>query len=242
MKEINYSNINIYNISESISGISYVSHFVGFSLFILLFICVIPCILIDDNWIKDMFDLIVSSGPLLIIGMSFIFILCPIYFLLRFFMELFRIINNRKDFYLKPNIKYIKLNSDKIFVKNTIDKYDLTIEKSDITDVFLSGTVKTVTGITKNKTPKITSFVENLTMTIKTEKDDYILCPQILARDYLEQGIKISDIDIFVLLKMEITFYKNYFKKVHVHFDYSKTDTISAQKAIELESWAIQNL
>ena len=157
-------------------------------------------------------------------------------------MELFRIINNRKDFYLKPNIKYIKLNSDKIFVKNTIDKYDLTIEKSDITDVLLRGTVKTVTGITKNKTPKITSFVENLTMTIKTEKDDYILCPQILARDYLEQGIKISDIDIFVLLKMEITFYKNYFKKVHVHFDYSKTDTISAQKAIELESWAIQNL
>ncbi|MDE6139005.1 MAG: hypothetical protein K2F57_06005, partial [Candidatus Gastranaerophilales bacterium] len=52
----------IYNIPEGISGLGCGAHLIGFFLLPALIICAIPCILIDDTWIRDFLELLTSSG------------------------------------------------------------------------------------------------------------------------------------------------------------------------------------
>lgn len=52
----------VYNVPEAVSGIGFISHFVGFCLFILLFICALPCLSIDKTWLQDLINLIQDSG------------------------------------------------------------------------------------------------------------------------------------------------------------------------------------
>ena len=222
MKDIDFT--TIYNIPEEISGLGYKSHLIGLCLFIALFVCAIPCVLIDENWIKDSIGLVTQSGILVTLGISFIFILCPLYFFIRFVMEIIRTIKSRHVFYSTPNIEYIKLNSDEIFFKNTCPNYDFSIKKSDIISVILDGKVNSVSGIKKSGTPHVTTFVEKLTLTIKTANESYTIYPQI-KRKQLPKGMII--LDEFELLKNQIEFYKNYFDNFYVLFDFDGTDTLS---------------
>ena len=202
----------ISNIPEKISGLGFKAHFIGFSLYIALLICSIPCVLVDNTWIKDSIDLIVSSGIFVILSFIFIFILCPLYFFIRFIMEVSRTIKNRNKFYSEPNIEYIKLNNDEIYFKNTHSDKDIKIKKSDITRALLNGDVKTTMGISFAKTPKTSTYIENLVLTIKTNNENYTIFPKIYDNDTLKQ---------------QIAFYKSYFENIDVLFNYSGTDTIS---------------
>lgn len=209
----------IYNLPEKISGLGYKSHLIGLCLFVALFVCAILCVLIDGSWIKDSIGLVAQSGILVILGVSFIFILCPLYFFIRFIMEIIRTIKSRHEFYSTPNIEYIKLNDTEILFKNTNNNEDFLVNKSDITKVCLDGKVNTTMGISIKANPQTYTYIENLTLTISTHNDNYIIYPKIL------------DINT---LKKQIEFYKNYFDNFYVLFDFDGTDTVG-----KLESFAI---
>lgn len=116
----------IYNIPEALSGIGFKCHFIGLFLFILLFILGIPCLLIDKTYLQDSLQLIQDSGLFVVLAMFFIFVLCPLYFLARFFMELCRTKKARCEFYTTPNIKYITFYNNNLFFKNTIKNSDFS--------------------------------------------------------------------------------------------------------------------
>ena len=227
----------IYNIPEEISGLGFISHFIGFCLLPALIICAIPCILIDDTWIKDTIKLLTSSGFLVILGWIFILIICPVYFFIRSTMELFRYKKCKRKFRSTPNIEYIQLNDDEIFFKNTCPNLDFTINKPDIVNVILYGKVKSVSSITKFGTPRVFTYIENLTLTIKTAKKSYTIYPQIKSKNLSKGKLMLDEIE---LLKQQIAFYKSYFDNIDVLFDYGGTDTYSettsAVKAYELEN------
>ena len=227
----------IYNIPEEISGLGFISHFIGFCLLPALIISAIPCILVDDTWIRDSVELIVSSGILVTLGFVFILIICPTYFFIRFIMELFRYKKCKHKFYSNPNIEYIKLNDDEIFFKNTCPNLDFTIKKQDILNVILNGEVKSVSTVTKYGTPRVATYIENLTLTIKTTNENYTIYPQIKSKHLSKKELVIDE---FELLKQQIAFYKSYFDNIDVLFDYGGTDTysetISMVNAYELEN------
>jgi len=104
-------------------------------------------------------------------------------------------------------------------------------------NVILNGEVKSVLTITKNGTPRVTTYVEKLTLTIKTANESYTIYPQIKLKDLSKKELVIDEIE---LLKQQIAFYKSYFDNIDVLFDYGGTDTysetISAVKAYELEN------
>ncbi len=233
MKNNDFS--TIYNIPEAISGISWSSHFIGFCLFIVLFLCAIPCILIDINYIKDFIELTVSSGFFATLGMAFIFILCPVYFFIRCIMEIFRTIKCRHKFYSTPNVEYIKLNDDNIFFKNTCKNCDFTIQKSEVESVLLDGKVNTFNNAVGKGSSRQTTYIENLTMTIKTTKGNFVIYPAIKLKQ-----VKEFFIDEIGILKQQIQLYKNYFGNFNVNFDSEGTDSIaklqSSITAYELET------
>lgn len=228
MKDIDFT--TIYNVPEEVSGLGFISHFIGLCLFIVLFFCVLPNILIEGTkWIKDFIELLTSSGILITLGWIFILIICPIYFFIRFVMELYRYKKCKRAFYSTPNIEYIKLNSDEIFFKNTCQNYDFSVKKSDIISVILNGKVNSVSGINPTGTPRVTTFVENLTLTIKTVNDSYTICPQIKQKQ-LPKGVII--LDEIELLKQQIEFYRSYFDNFNVLLDFAGTDTLSEAVSI----------
>lgn len=196
----NHDSKIIYNIPEEISGLGCASYFIGFGLIIVLLVCAIPCVLIDKNWLADSLELIISSGIFVILAFGFIFVVCPTFFFVRFLMELIRTHRNRQKFYSTPNIKYIQLNNDTIDFKNTIDKNDFSINKSEIKQVILTGSVKTVMGISAQGTPKPVTYVEDLTLTIQTNNEHYVIYPASREMDTTEQ----------------IKFYKSYFDNFDV--------------------------
>ena len=227
----------IYNIPEEISGLGFISHFIGFCLLLALIICAIPCVLIDDTWIKDSIELLITSGILVTLGWIFILIFCPVYFFIRFAMELFRYKKCKQKFYSTPNIEYIKLNSDDIFFKNTCPNLDFTINKSDIVNVIIDGKVKSVSYLKATHTHGVAAYIENLTLTIKTNSESYTIYPQVKSKHLSKKKLVNDEIE---LLKEQIAFYKSYFDNIDVLFDYGGTDTysetISAVKAYELEN------
>ncbi|MBR1424140.1 hypothetical protein IJ579_01100 [bacterium] len=227
----------IYNIPEEISGLGFIAHFIGFCLFPALIICAIPCVLIDDTWIKDSIELIISSGILVTLGCIFILIICPIYFFIRFVMEFFRYKKAKQKFYSTPNIEYIKLNDEEIFIKNTYPKLDFSIRRSDIVNVILDGKVKSVSYLKATRTPGVATYIENLTLTIKTTNESYTIYPQIKSKHIPKNELVIDEIE---LLKQQIAFYKSYFDNIDVRFNFSGTDTysetISTVKTYELEN------
>ena len=227
----------IYNIPEEISGLGYISHFIGFCLLPALIICAIPCILIDNTWIRDSVELIVSSGILVSLGWIFILVVCPIYFFSRFVMELFRYKKGKHKFYSTPNIEYIKLNSDDIFFKNTCPNLDFTIKKSDIVNVILEGKVKSVSYLRATHTPGVATYIENHTLTIKTTSESYTIYPQIKLKQLSKKELVIDEIE---LLKQQIAFYKSYFDNIDVLFNYGGTDKISEAMSM-VNAYEIEN-
>lgn len=227
----------IYNIPEEISGLGCGAHLIGVCLLPALIICAIPCILIDDTWIRDFLELLTSSSILITLAWSFILIICPIYFFVRFIMELIRYKRCKRKFYSMPNIEYIQLNDTEIFFKNTYPDNDFTIKKQDITRVVLNGEVKSVPYLKATRTPGITTYVENLTLTINTANESYTIYPQIKSKHIPKKELVIDEIE---LLNQQITFYKSYFDNIDVMFDFGGTDTISKAtsmvKAYELEN------
>lgn len=190
----------IDNVPEKLSGLGYGAHFLGICLFLALIVCEIPLFVVDGtSWIKEIIEVILSSGIFIILGMFFIFIFCPIYFLIRFLMEFFKCQKSRWEFYSNPNIKYIKLYDDEIFFKNTCSNHDFTIKKRDIVEVILEGKVirvsdiNDVAGIYK---PKV--YITNSTLTIKTKNQQYTIYPNITK------------------IKRQINFYESYFNNFHV--------------------------
>ena len=81
------------------------------------------------------------------------------------------------------------------------------------------------------------TYIENLTLTIKTNSESYTICPQVKLKHLSKKQLVIDEIE---LLKEQIAFYKSYFDNIDVLFDYGGTDTyseaISAVKAYELEN------
>ena len=217
MKETYYT--KIYNIPEEISGLGCGSHFIGLCLFAALIICAIPCILIDDTWIKDLLELVMSSGILITLAWAFILIICPIYFFIRLIMELIRYQRAKQKFYSIPNIEYIQLNNNEIFFKNTCPNNDFTIKKQDIVHVILDGKVKSVKYLKATYTPGVVTYVENLTLTIKTATKSYTIHPHIKSKHIPKEELVIDEIE---LLKRQIAFYKGYFDNIDVMFDFSE--------------------
>lgn len=219
----------IYNIPEEISGLGCGAHLIAFCLLPALIICAIPCILIDDTWIKDSLELLKSSGILITLAWVFILIICPIYFFIRFIVELVRYKRCKREFYSMPNIEYIQLNDDEIFFKNTCPNNDFTIKKQDITRVVLNGEVKSVSYLKATHTPGITTYVENLTLTIKTANETYTIYPQIKLKHIPKKELVIDE---FELLKKQIDFYKSYFDNIDILFDFGGTGSISKATSI----------
>ncbi len=229
----------IYNIPEEISGLGFISHFIGFCLLPALIICAIPCVLIDDTWIKDSIELLISSGFLVTLSWIFILIICPVYFFIRSAMELYRYKKCKHKFYSTPNIEYIQLNDDEIFLKNTCPNHDFTIRKQDIINVIIDGEIKSVSHLKATGTPGTVTYIKNLTLTIKTAKESYTIYPQIKSKNLSKEKLMLDEIE---LLKEQIAFYKNYFENVDVMFDFAGadnfTESISIVKAYELENGA----
>jgi hypothetical protein len=226
----------IYNIPEDISGAGCGAHFIGFCLLpAIIILVVIPVMSIDPNFLKDFIELIISSGFFVTLGIVFIFILCPLYFLIRCIMEMFRTIKSRREFYSTPNIEYIKLNDEDIFFKNTCKNCNITIKKSDVESVLLDGNVNTFNNPVGKGSSRQTTYVENLKMTIKTTKGEFIIYPQIKLKQV--KGLRFDYIN---LLKQQIQFYKNYFDNFNINIDSKGTDTIAKLQsniiAYELET------
>ncbi len=235
MKEAYYT--KIYNIPEEVSGLGCAAHFIGFCLFPALIIYAKLCISIDDTWIKDFVELLTSSGILITFAWSFILIICPIYFFIRFIMELIRYKREKRKFYSIPNIEYIQLNNNEIFFKNTCPNNDFTIKKQDIINVTLDGEIKSVLCIKVTRTPQVITYVEDLTLTIKTANTSYTIHPAIKLKHIPKEKIVIDEIE---LLKQQIASYKSYFDNIDITFNYGATDTISKEKAYELKNFSLQ--
>mgnify|MGYP004657670711 FL=1 len=197
----------IYNIPEAVSGIGFISHFIGLSLYIVLFIFEIPSLLIDKNYLQDFLKSIQDSGVFVVLGMFFIFVLCPLYFLVRFFMELCRTKMARHKFYTTPNIKYITFNNNNLFFKNTIKNNDFSIMKSEIINAELKGIVRTITATRKSGAPLVTTFIENLTLTIETKDKKFIIYPAVKINQTKKQIIGNEE----EIIKLQIDLYKKYF-------------------------------
>lgn len=215
MKSIDFT--TIYNIPEEISGLGFIAHFIGLCLYFALLLCIVPDLLVDDSLIKILLDSIISSGIFVILGFSFIFICCPIYFFTRFVMELVRYKTCKRKFYLEPNIEYIKLNEDEIFFKNTCSNRDFVVPKQDIIEVILDGQIKSVPFIASMGNCSLSNYVEHLTLTVKTKNEIYTICPQIKLKHVF---CKKPVIDKIELLKQQISFYKSYFINFNVLFDF----------------------
>lgn len=230
----------IYNVPEAVSGIGFKSHLIGLCLFISLFICAIPCLIIDKTWLHDFINSIHDSGLLVTLAMSFIFVLCPIYFFLRFFMELFRTKKAKSIFYSTPNIEYITFNDDNLFFKNTISNNDFSVMKSEIIDVELKGTVKTITSVTKSGTPLRVTFIENLILIIKTKDKDFEIYPDIKIKQVKRQikdiNTTIKMMDYGELIKLQIALYKKHFVNFRAKFK-SDNDLKSLLLASELNNY-----
>ena len=227
MKDTDFT--TIYNVPDGISGRGYSSHFIAFCLLPALIICAIPYILVDDTWIKDMKELFISSGIFITFCWVFILIICPTFFFIRFIMELIRYNRCKREFYSTPNIEYIKLNNDEIFFKNTCPNRDFTIRKQDITKVFLNGKVKSVSYVKATRTLGVMTYVENVTLTIKTTNDCYTIYPQIKLKHNRQKELLFYEIE---LLKQQIAFYKSYFDNIDILFDYGGTGTISKMQSM----------
>lgn len=217
MKNIEFN--TIYNIPESVSGTGFISHFIGLFLFIVLFISGIPCLLNDKIFLQDFLKSIQDSGLFVVLGMFFIFVLCPLYFLVRFFMELFRTKNAKYKFYSNPNIEYITFNDDNLFFKNTIRNNDFSLVKSEIINVELKGIVKTITGVKKSGTPLETIFVENLTLIIKTKDKSFVIYPHIKIKQIKNINDCLKIINVEDLIKLQINLYKKHFDNFSVSFE-----------------------
>lgn len=230
----------IYNVPEAVSGIGFKSHLIGLCLYISLFICAIPCLIIDKTWLHDFINSILDSGLFVTLAMSFIFVLCPIYFFFRFFMELFRTKKAKFIFYSTPNIEYITFNDDNLFFKNTISNNDFSVMKSEIIDIELKGTIKTITSVKKSGTPLRVTFIENLILTIKTKDKDFEIYPDIKIKQVKRQikdiNTTIKMMDYGELIKLQIALYKKHFVNFRAKFK-SDNDSKSLLLASELNNY-----
>lgn len=214
----------IYNIHESVSGLGCISHFIGVCLFLFFGFFVISDILTDNTMFKVLIQDVISAGLLVTLGIAFIFVVCPIYFFVRFVMEFYRYKKCKREFYSKPNIEYIELNEDEIFFKNTFADHNFTLKKYDIKNVILKGKIMSVSYLKATHTLGVNSYVENLTLTINTSDESYTIYPQIKSNKI---SIDECFLDQIELLKQQIAFYKSYFDKIDILIDFSGTDTLS---------------
>ncbi len=217
MKNIDFT--TIYNIPEEISGLGFKAHFIGLCLFFALFICAISCVLVDETWIKDLFDLIISSGIFVILGFSIILILCPLYFLARFVMEIFKFIKAKKTFYSTLNIKYIKLENELLKFVNTIDNNNFNVSKSEVQHVILSGEIHTF--ISPAKFYKAFTYIEKLKMRIILKNTEFTIYPNITEHNIVD----------FII------FLNNYFGSFELlfkHGDYEYKDITLIKTALKL--------
>jgi len=212
----------IYNIPEAVSGIGFISHFIGFYLFILLFICTIPCFLIDKTWLQDLLNAIQDSELFVILGLSFIFVLCPIYFFVRFFMEFFRTKKAKYKFYSTPNIEYITFNDDSLFIKNTIRNNDFSLVKSEIINTEFKGIVRTIeiNNVKKSGAPSVTTFIENLTLTIETKDKNFVIYPDTKIKQIKSINTCLKMMNEIDLIKLQIDLYKKHFNNFNVSFEF----------------------
>ena len=203
MKNIDFTIIK--NIPEKISGQGILGYSLGLLLYVVLFLFELPCMLIDQSWLKDTVDIIIQSGFFVITGCAIIFIFFPLYYLIRLIMETIRTIRNRRAFYTTPNILYIKLNENDVFFKNTIGANDFSLRKSDINKVLLSGTITTQTAPGRSGGRKIT-YVKDLELNIETTYDKYTIFPPIYSNKTIDQQIRFYESyfnDFYPLFKSE---------------------------------------
>lgn len=205
-----------YNIPEEIKS----DLPLGYLICLALYVVLIPFLLISaslDGGLKDMVDLIVSAGVWPVLGMTFIFVLCPIYCLIKFLWALFKYSKNKKVFYSTPNIEYLKFNEDNIFFKNTCANRDLTIKKSNVLSVSLSGCVKIFPILKKGYILEDLVLVDNFSMQIKTSSNIYTVYPSIkckqIKRKWNEEAINLDSVDMY---ELQIAFYKKYFDNIYI--------------------------
>lgn len=152
-------------------------------------------------------------------------------------MELFRTKNAKYKFYSTPNIEYIKFNDDNLFFKNTIKNHDFSIIKSEIIDAELKGVVRTITGIKKSGTPLKTTFIENLTLTIKTKDKNIVIYPNIEIKQIKSINVYLKIINEKELIKLQIDLYKKHFINFSISFE-SDNDYESILLVDELNNYA----
>lgn len=199
----------IYNVPEYISGIGAVSYFLALCFYVVLFFCTIYQDSTDG--IFDLIKLIISSGFLITLSWAFILIICPIYFFIRFIMELYRYYNSKHKFYSTPHIEYIKLYENELFFKNTCDNLHFSLKKSDIINATLDCDIHLGAEI-KDR------YFENLKLTIHTVDKSYTIYPRFkFSKQQKSQFL--FDIHGVKYLKQQIAFFKNYFNNFQVLFD-----------------------
>lgn len=170
-------------------------------------------------YVKDMINFTISAGIWVVLGMAFIFVLSPIYYLIRFILSLFRYLKNKKVFYSTPNIEYLKFNEDNIFFKNTCPNKNLTIKKSDILGVSLSGCIKSFTIVKKGIIPENIILVDNFSMKIKTSSNCYTIYPSIKRKQIKRKWNEVESIfssDSVEMYELQIAFYKKYFDNIDI--------------------------
>ena len=155
-------------------------------------------------------------------------------------MELFRTKKAKSIFYSTPNIEYITFNDDNLFFKNTISNNDFSVMKSEIIDIELKGTIKTITSVKKSGTPLRVTFIENLILTIKTKDKDFEIYPDIKIKQVKRQikdiNTTIKMMDYGELIKLQIALYKKHFVNFRAKFK-SDNDSKSLLLASELNNY-----
>lgn len=108
--------------------------------------------------------------------------------------------------------------------------------KSEVETVLLDGKVKTFHNPVGKGSSRLITYIENLTMIIKTTKGEFIVYPDTKLKQV--KGFWIDDYTD--LLKQEILFYKTYFGNFYINFDSEGTDILakfeSYVTAYELET------
>lgn len=212
-----------YNIPDEIKSELQFGYLICCILFIALFFfsLFVPASMDGDIscYVKDMINSTISAGIWTVLGMVFIFVLSPIYCLIRFILSLFRYLKNRKVFYSSPNIEYLKFNEDNIFFKNTCPNKNLIIKKSDILSVSLSGCIKSFTIVKRGFIPENIILVDNFSMKIKTSSSYYTIYPSIKSKQIKRKWNEVESIfgsDSVEMYELQIAFYKKYFDNIDI--------------------------
>lgn len=211
-----------YNVPEEISKGCSIGYFIGILFYIVLTLMVV-FYSSDGNWLKDLkelVDIIIASGLFVTLGWAFILIYCPIYFLIGFIYSLYRYKKSRKIFYSTPNIEYVKFNDDNIFFKNTCPNHDITIKKSDVISVSLTGNIVTAPGATGRGTFSSKTVIEKFTMTIKTAQNSFTFYPNVKMKQIIHRKWY-EIIENLELYSLQIAFYKKYFNYLDIDIKFN---------------------